>query len=117
MAGWQGPVKAGLPPAVMRKLAALAIFQASRKPLVAPFLNRGLTSKEVLPDANFTLSAIEVAGDQVNPMRVKPDITKLTDEELDQLEKIVLKVGTGASGGPDGNADQASSSHPSRRRA
>jgi hypothetical protein len=27
---------------------------------------------------------------------------------LYQLEKIGLKVGTGASGGPDGNADQAS---------
>jgi len=26
------------------------------------------------------------------------------DEELGQLERIVLKVGTGASGGPDGNA-------------
>jgi hypothetical protein len=49
-------------------------------------------------------------------MRVKPDLTKLTDE-LDQLEKIVLKVGTGASGGHDGNADQASSTHPLRRRA
>jgi hypothetical protein len=35
---------------------------------------------------------------KVNPTRVKPDLTKLTDEELDQLEKIVLKVGTGASG-------------------
>jgi hypothetical protein len=45
-----------------------------------------------------------MSGDQLNPTRVKPDLTKLTDEELRQLEKIVLKVGTGASGGPDGNA-------------
>jgi hypothetical protein len=58
-----------------------------------------------------------VSADQLNPTRVKPDLTKRTDEELDQLEKIVLKVGTGASGGPDGYADQASSTHPSRRRA
>jgi hypothetical protein len=63
------------------------------------------------------LSSIEMSADQLNPTRVKPDLTKLTDEELDQLEKIVLKVGTGASGGPDGNAHQASSSHPLRQRA
>jgi hypothetical protein len=44
-------------------------------------------------------------------------VSSTPDDELDQLEKIVLKVSTGASGGPDGNADQASSSHPSRRRA
>jgi hypothetical protein len=31
------------------------------------------------------------------------DLTRLTDAELDQLEKIVLKVGAGASGGPDGH--------------
>jgi hypothetical protein len=51
------------------------------------------------------IAAIEVSSDQINPTRVKPDLTKLTDEELRQLERIVLKVGTGASGGPDGNAD------------
>jgi hypothetical protein len=38
------------------------------------------------------LQAIEPADGQINPMRVKPDLTKLTDEELDQLEKIVLRV-------------------------
>jgi hypothetical protein len=72
--------------------------------------------QRILPFERPRLSAIEVSGDQLNPTRVKPDLSKLTDEELHQLERIVLKVGTGASG-PDGNADQASSSHPSRRRA
>jgi hypothetical protein len=47
----------------------------------------------------------------------RTDLTKLTDEELDQLEKIVPKVGTGTSGGPDGDADQASSSDPVRLQA
>jgi hypothetical protein len=63
------------------------------------------TLRYILPYERPKLAAIEVSGDQLNPTRVKPDLTKLTDEELDQLEKIVLKVGTGASGGPDGNAD------------
>jgi hypothetical protein len=75
------------------------------------------TLRQIIPYERPKLAAIEVSGDQINPARVKPDLTKLTDEELDQLERIVLKVGTGASGGPDGNGDQASSSHPSRRRA
>ena len=61
--------------------------------------------QRILPFERPRLSAIEVSGDQLNPTRVKPDLTKLTDEELGQLERIVLKVGTGASGGPDGNAD------------
>jgi hypothetical protein len=65
------------------------------------------TLRQIIPYERPKLAAIEVAGDQVNPMRVKPHLTKLTDEELSQLEKIVLKVGTGASGGHDGNADQA----------
>jgi hypothetical protein len=60
--------------------------------------------QRLLPFERPRLSSIEMSGDQLNPTRVKPDLTKLTDEELDQLEKIVLKVGTGASGGPDGNA-------------
>jgi hypothetical protein len=58
----------------------------------------------ILPFERPKLAAIEVSGDQINPARVKPDLTKLTDEELGQLERIVLKVGTGASGGPDANA-------------
>jgi hypothetical protein len=53
------------------------------------------TLRQIIPYERPKLAAIGVAGDQVNPMRVKPDLTKLTDEELDQLEKIVLKVGTG----------------------
>jgi hypothetical protein len=60
--------------------------------------------QRLLPFERPRLSSIEMSGDQLNPTRVKPDLTKLTDEELDQLEKIVLKVGAGASGGPDGNA-------------
>jgi hypothetical protein len=47
--------------------------------------------QRILPYERPRLSAIEVSGDQLNPTRVKPDLTKLTDEELDQLEKIVLK--------------------------
>jgi hypothetical protein len=62
------------------------------------------TLRQIIPYERPKLSPIEVSGDQLNPARVKPDLTKLTDEELGQLEKIVLKVGTGASGGPDGNA-------------
>jgi len=80
------------------------------------------TLRQIIPYERPKLAAIEVSGDQINPTRVKPDLTKLTDEELNQLEKIVLKVGTGASGGagesrvtPDGDADQASSSHRPRR--
>jgi hypothetical protein len=60
--------------------------------------------QRLLPFERPRLSSIEMSGDQLNPTRVKPDLTKLTDEELRQLERIVLKVGTGASGGPDGNA-------------
>jgi hypothetical protein len=75
------------------------------------------TLRLIIPYERPKLAAVEPDDTQVNPTRVKPDLTKLTDEELDQLEKIVLKVGTGASGGPDGNTDQASSSHPARRRA
>ena len=62
------------------------------------------TLRLILPYERPKLGAIEVSSDQINPTRVKPDLTKLTDEELRQLERIVLKVGTGASGGPDGNA-------------
>jgi hypothetical protein len=48
----------------------------------------------ILPFERPKLAPIEVSDDQINPARVKPDLTKLTDEELDQLERIVLKVGT-----------------------
>jgi hypothetical protein len=57
------------------------------------------TLRQIIPYERPKLAAIEVSGDQINPARVKPDLTKLTDEELAQLEKIVLKVGTGTSGG------------------
>jgi hypothetical protein len=68
--------------------------------------------RQIIPYERLKLAAIEVTGDQVNPMRVKPDLTKITDEEPGQLEKIVLKVGTGVSGGHDGNADQAPARRP-----
>ena len=49
--------------------------------------------------------------------RLEDGQQRVGQANFEQLEKIVLKVGTGASGGPEGNADQASSSHPLRRRA
>ena len=52
--------------------------------------------QRILPFERPKLATVEPDDTQVNPTRVKPDLTKLTDEELDQLEKIVLKVGTGA---------------------
>jgi hypothetical protein len=33
----------------------------------------------ILPFERPRLSAIEVSGDQLNPTRVKPDLTKLSD--------------------------------------
>jgi hypothetical protein len=49
--------------------------------------------RALLPYERRRLQAIQVAGDQNNSSRVKPDLTKLSLAELDQLEKIVLKVG------------------------
>jgi hypothetical protein len=94
--------------ALRRKLAGDGLKSAERQRMLArhDLLQERMrdTLRQIIPYERPKLAAIEVAGDQVNPMRVKPDLTKLTDEELDQLEKIVLKVGAGASGGPDGNA-------------
>jgi len=51
------------------------------------------TLAKLLPYERPRLAAITMAGDQNNPPRVKPDLSKLSEAELDQLEKIVLKVG------------------------
>jgi hypothetical protein len=77
----------------------------SLEPVVSRFFGRIVLrcSHRITPRDSRQRHA-RTSGDQLNPTRVKPDLTKLTDEELGQLEKIVLKVGTGASGGPDGNA-------------
>jgi hypothetical protein len=56
--------------------------------------------QRLLPFERPRLQAIAVTGDLLHPERVKPDLTKLTDTELKQLEKIVLKVG-GATTGPE----------------
>jgi hypothetical protein len=94
--------------AIRRKLASDDLKASERRLMMArhDLLQEQLVDilRFILPFERPKLSPIEVSGDQLNPARVKPDLTKLTDEELGQLEKIVLKVGTGASGGPDGNA-------------
>jgi hypothetical protein len=44
------------------------------------------TLRQIIPYERPKLAAIPPAGDQNNPMQVKPDLSKLSDVELDQLE-------------------------------
>ena len=50
------------------------------------------TLRQIIPYERLKLAAIEVSGDHINPTRVKPDLTKLTDEELDQLENAAVRA-------------------------
>jgi hypothetical protein len=45
------------------------------------------TLRQIIPYERPKLAAIEVAGDQINPHRVKPDLTKLTDAEWISLKR------------------------------
>jgi hypothetical protein len=59
------------------------------------------TLRHILPYERPRLSAVEVSEDQLHPERVKPDLTRLSDAELKQLERIVLKIGGPATPDPD----------------
>jgi hypothetical protein len=60
---------------------------------------------KILPFERPRLAAITVKGDPENPLRVKADLSALSDEELDQLERICLKAGAGNTGGAGRDAD------------
>src|SRR5271169_464043 len=47
----------------------------------------------LMPYERPKLAAVTVKGDAENPLRVKADLTVLTDAKLDTLEKLCLKAG------------------------
>jgi hypothetical protein len=59
------------------------------------------TLHQIIPYERPKIQAVGPDNDPTNLQRVKPDLTKLTEAELDQLEKIVLKVGGATAAGPE----------------
>jgi hypothetical protein len=97
--------------ALRKKLAGKALKGVERQRMLArhDLLQEHMrdTLRQIIPYERPKLAAIPPAGDQNNSMRVKPDLTKLSDAELDQLEKIVLKIGGATAAGPAIGADNA----------
>jgi hypothetical protein len=60
---------------------------------------------KIFPFERPRLAAITVKGDTESPLRVKADLSALSDEELNQLERICLKAGAGNTGGAGRDAD------------
>jgi hypothetical protein len=48
---------------------------------------------KLMPFERPRLAAVTVKGDADNPLRVKADLSALSDEKLNQLERICLKAG------------------------
>lgn len=67
--------------------------------LVAAQERLGRTLRELVQYERPKLKSVTLKGDPENPLRVKADLTVLTDAELDLLEKLCLKAGAGHTGG------------------
>jgi hypothetical protein len=65
------------------------------------------TLHQILPYERPKLQAVGPDDERINPQRVTPDFSKLTDAELTALEKILLKVGGPTAAGPAVGADNA----------
>jgi hypothetical protein len=52
------------------------------------------------------LQAVTLAGDHNNPLRVRADLSVLSDAELESLRKLALKAGGGHTAGVVEDADQ-----------
>jgi hypothetical protein len=66
----------------------------SREYIIACYDRLARVLEKILPYQRPKLQAVLVAGDPTYPLRLAPDLSVLSDIELDQLEKIMLKVGT-----------------------
>jgi hypothetical protein len=65
------------------------------------------TLHQILPYERPKLQAVGPDNERINPKRVPPDFSKLSDAELTALEKILLKVGGPTAAGPAVGADSA----------
>jgi hypothetical protein len=75
--------------------AELAKPKPSRDYLFACYDRVARILEKIVPYQRPKLQAIAVAGDPTSPPKVPPDFSRLSKDELDQLEKILLKVGAG----------------------
>jgi hypothetical protein len=95
--------------ALRKKLASKALKAAERRHTLDRYdlihTHMRTTLHQIIPYERPKMQAISPDDDPTNLQRVKPDLTKLTEAELDQLEKIVLKVGGAAAIGADPGAD------------
>jgi hypothetical protein len=97
--------------------AELAKPKPSRDYLFACYDRVARILEKIVPYQRPKLQAITVAGVSTSPPRVPPDLSRLSDEELDQLEKIVLKVGAGHTAAADRDAYDARREYRGPRRA
>ena len=70
-----------------------------QKLLIELYSEKGRYLEKLLPFERARLAPIDPQGDGDNPPRIRPDLSKLTVDELKFLERIILKAGGGHTSG------------------